>query len=129
MNKRFPVFFPEWCPPNDAREEAIDVFRMTKKNNFSSDDFYSHVILFPDREDFKKIDKAYGLSVYKDANDLIKQRKRVPNLRNNWKFTAKGKTLPDCGVVKETPTNKNSHITWWIYDGAEPHNNFSSVDI
>ena len=50
---------------------------------------------------------------------------KAPKLRNLYKYCAKGENNPDRGKTLATPNKTNpQHITWWIYDGVEPHTFF-----
>lgn len=124
--KKFPSYFPENCPPSDAKHEELIVFRMGKNNPAEESDFYPHVIVFPEK--FKNTNNllVYGISVFSDLDEMIKCQKAIPALKK-MKFRYQGITYKHTGVVKRTPKNNKAHITWWLYDGVNPHEFFKLV--
>ncbi len=45
---------------------------------------------------------------------------------------AKGVTHSSCGLSQRTKERikkkKDSHVDWWLYEGAEPHKHFEIID-
>lgn len=119
----FPKYFPQGCPPSDARAEEIIVFRICNSSQITHNDFKSYYELgkrWINPKDFR----YYGVSVFKDKNET-QMLLGMPNNKN--KYIAEGITSKNCGVIKQgTSNNKNStsHITWWLFDGAEPEKYF-----
>lgn len=122
----FPDYFPEGCPPDDAIQEEIDVYRICKnKDKVTSDDFISYYNINPVR--FKDNIQAYGLSVIQKEEDC-KNLMKLPNMKKKFKAIAKGKTYKSMGVVKKTPNRScKSHCTWWLYKDAKPEELFEIV--
>ena len=130
MNRRsqFPDYFIEGCPPNDAKSEEVLVYRMTKNNPATEKDFLPHIILHPNKKDLKTNILAYGISVFRDFDEMDKYRKSIPGMRK-MKYNAYGKTTKESGVVKSTPNKKNkSHMTWWLHKDTYPHTFFEMYD-
>lgn len=52
------------------------------------------------------------------------------NFKPTWKI-AKGTTEPCCGIIQKTKerTKENtSHVDWWLYEKAKPHEHFKIID-
>ena len=120
---RFPAYFPNGCPPNDATDEEIELFRMCMNSTPTAEDFVSYYLQYPDK--YKDDFRAYGLSVFNSEASCRKAFDKAPKLRARYKYCAKGMNNPDRGKTLSTPNKKNPHhITWWIYEGIEPHTFF-----
>jgi len=116
--------FPEQCPPVDARQDELTVFRLVSNNPPTSDDFLSTIKEFPHRNFSNDIlCNAYGVSVFKNIDDILRRREDFRNLRQ--KKVARGIIMPHDGLVKET--GGQSHVTWWLQT-EEPHKTFSEVE-
>lgn len=123
MNK-WPNYFPEQCPPVDARNDNIQVFRLVDGAPLSAKDFRPTVIEQPHRAfEADKLCAACGVSVFRNVQDVIKKRSRFKPLRS--KKIALGSITEVDGLVLETfePT----HMTWWLQT-ATPHINFIEHD-
>lgn len=123
---KFPSCFPENCPPEDAISKELLVYRMTKNNPATEEDFIPYIELYPKKfESLKNNALAYGVSVFEDFSEMDKYRKAIPGLRKNLKHTACGYTIKESGVIKSTPSeNKSTHLTWWLFDNVYPHTFF-----
>jgi len=125
--KTFPDFFPENCPPSDAIEKNINVFRYIENKPPSDDDFKSYYELNPVKHEGRV--EAYGLSVVSNLESAKNSLNLNPGLRRKYKFIAKGTVTPDSGVIKNTPSQKQKyHMTWWLYQGVKPASNFTVCD-
>ncbi|MBP2032716.1 hypothetical protein J2Z42_001390 [Clostridium algifaecis] len=123
--KKFPEFFPNLCPPKEAKEENILVYRLTKNSPATEKDFLSHVLLYPNKK-YTDI-KAYGLSVFEDYNEIKNALNLNPRLRK-FKYISYGNTFEYTGVILRTSnerSNYKSHITWWLYKNIYPHTYFN----
>jgi hypothetical protein len=104
------------CPPETAKNKDIEpVYRLTLNNPPIEDDFLSHIESdkqYPKGEDCL----AASVSVYKDKEDVIKQKKKIPAYKRNG-FIAKGSIRTSSGVVHES--NSSSHVEWWLYKGQK----------
>jgi hypothetical protein len=122
--RKFPNFFPNLCPPKEAKEENILVYRLTKNNPPIAEDFLSHVLLNPNKT-YTDI-RAYGLSVFWDYNEIKNALNLNPRLRK-FKYISYGNTFEYTGVILRTSdekSNSKSHTTWWLYEDIYPHTYF-----
>lgn len=125
--KKFPDYFPEGCPPEEATEKEMTLFRLCKHNYPCEEDFQPHVILYPDREEYKANVLAYGLSTLPSVEDCEHLLKISSKMRSCMKCIAFGKVDGDTGKVLNTPNKNNSnHMTWWVYEGVKPHTFFTA---
>lgn len=115
--------FPEQCPPSDARQDELEVFRLVSNNPPISDDFLPTRRERPHQK-FSGVElcNACGVSVFKEINDLLKKQEKYKKLKG--KKIAKGIITKNDGLVKET--GEPSHMTWWLQT-SEPHKTFSEV--
>lgn len=118
---KFPDYFPENCPPLNAKKGRMIVYRWVSNNPANISDFICNRLVYPNRI-FKPEDEliSYGLSTFREAKDLDELAKYFsPKLRSKkFKYKAKGLMIEDYGVYLDTPKNNNSHVTWWIYNGV-----------
>jgi len=119
---KFPEYFPPNCPPKDAVQCEIEVYRLCE-NPVCAEDFLSHYQKNPQL--YKSIDIAYGLSVCTVPDDCLKLKK-YPALKN--KKIARGITYIYTGVIKQTNGSTKSHYTWWLFESVEPHTYFRLVE-
>lgn len=120
MNK-WPEYFPEQCPPAEARNDNVQVFRLVDGTPLSAEDFRPAVIEHPHRPfGSDKLCVACGVSVFRNVQDVIAKRNRFAPLRN--KKIARGHITESDGLVLETfePT----HMTWWLQTST-PHISFT----
>jgi len=122
--REWPEYYPTDCPKPGARNDEIGAYRAIKTDTPAPDDFIPVIILSPER-DYKDICEASGLSVFSDVQDLIRKRKRLPGFRKLYKSIAFGTITPDSGL--HMSTGKDSHITWWVYVGFQPHVYFKAI--
>lgn len=131
--RKFPVGFPDDLLPEGAKEENIEVYRICRTGYVDRDSFlptYLDELSKTKENDGKKQDIGfYSLSTYEKPRDA----------RNKFKFfrgkqpsaiIAKGVTDRSCGVTqrtKERKKTKDSHVDWWLYEGATPHKFFCEV--
>lgn len=124
MQALTPNYFPEQCPPSDARQDELTVFRLVSNLPATSDDFLPTIREFPHRKFLAKdLCIACGVSVFKEMDDLLKKQEKYKNLK--YKKVAKGIITRNDGRVKET--GEPSHVTWWL-ETTEPHKIFSEVE-
>ncbi len=120
----FPAGWPPNCPPNDATDADVVVYRAVEANPPTASDFLSY------QEKGKQISprkvcQAHGLSVHGSKEDAIHYRELF-----SWapRLIAKGKLMPVHGKTKPTPSgNFPSHVTWWPYDGVNRCQPFAVV--
>lgn len=120
----WPDYFPDSCPPLQARKDEVKVFRLVDNTPPSSNDFRPTIIEHPHR-DFKSEDLciACGVSVFKKLEDALNRRRRFKPLRD--KRIAIGTITQDDGLILETCSD--SHMTWWLQTDS-PHKDFQEVD-
>jgi hypothetical protein len=117
---KWPDYFPDQCPPAEARNDNVQVFRLVDGAPLSAEDFLPTFIEQPHRPfDADKFCAACGVSVFRNVQDVVQKRSRFKPLRG--KKIARGRITEVDGRVLETfePT----HMTWWLQTAA-PHINF-----
>lgn len=116
-------YFPDQCPPADARRDTLEAYRLVGNAPPTAEDFLPTVIEFPHRQfPPEGLCIACGVSVFRKAADAVKMRARYKPLRD--KRIAKGTIEPDDGLVLET--GKLTHMTWWLQT-VIPHARFGEV--
>lgn len=132
--KKFPDYFEKYhIPPEGAREQEIEVFRACithkcDKESFTPTFEKQNFVHLKDQDPFDP--GIYSLSVYSKAKDLKRFLKTNSRYLKPHKL-AKGITYPKYGVCQRTSERtkrKNSHIDWWLYEGAEPYKDFEIMD-
>lgn len=119
----WPEYFPEQCPPVDARKDKLTVFRLVANIPPTQLDFLPTIKESPHRKfSAEVLCNACGVSVFKNIDDILIKRESFKPLRH--RKVAHGTITPDDGFVKET--GKPSHVTWWLQT-EEPHATFCEV--
>ena len=113
----WPDFYPENCPPAEAKPASGTFYRLVKHNPPQAEDFLSTWEEFPGRFPEPTI-KNSGVSVYTDPQAIERLKKRVRQLKG--RKTAEGELNPMHGLIQSTEGKEKSHHTWWIPIGAEP---------
>lgn len=120
-NRNYPKSFPEGCPPEEATEHRIKVYRLVENNIIINNDFKSLKELGRDARLEKYPFIEYGLSVNKSYEELKKCWRGTPGLKKKFKNIASGITYECTGVIQYTPTKiQNNHYTWWVYEEVKP---------
>ena len=123
--RRFPAYFPKDCPPDNAKGEEIVLFRLCKTTLPTAQDFLSFYQINPEK--YKGNIQAYGLSTYPTAEACESAKRKSPRLRDAYEGIACGQVDADKGKILRTPSKANpAHITWWVYEGIEPHTFFEN---
>ncbi len=126
---KWPEYFPQDCPPDDAREASDRVYRFIEQDRPTPEDFLTVRELYPTRKfpETEKECRACAISVFASKEDLRLTR-RFGRFRNAK--IAIGYLTPEAGILKHTPTPKtnNSHHSWWTPIGVEPWTFFQIVD-
>lgn len=133
IDKIFPKYFDRFDLPMGAREEAIKVYRACRSGKCDKDSFMSsfeengfHLRPLSDPKD----PGEYSLSSYEKPTHI----KRYASLMSDMKVPytiAIGYTEPRHGVVQRTKERKrikSSHVDWWLYKDARPHEEFEIID-
>lgn len=135
IEKKFPAGFPKEKLPEGAKEESITVYRICRTGAVEEKSFlpsYLDELSHTKENDGESEDIGfYSLSTYEKERDA---RRRLKFFRGKQPaaIAAKGTTDVSCGVVqrtKERTGQKDSHVDWWLYEGAEPHKYFSKIDL
>jgi hypothetical protein len=123
--RRFPSYFPDGCPPDAATDVEKELYRLCESSPPTPEDFISFYLRDPYK--YKNICQAYGLSVFDSEDACKKACDKVPRLRKKYKYRSRGFNTPDRGKILATPSKAHSqHITWWVYEGVEPHTFFET---
>lgn len=119
---KYPDYFPQGWPPDDAVAEEIEAYRICKTSIIAHSDFRS---FYEEGKNIRGNILGFGVSVLsniKEANTVLK----MPAHRKE--YIAKGVTKANCGVIKYTPSSKHSsHYTWWLNEDATPERYFQIV--
>jgi hypothetical protein len=126
-DRAFPDHFPAGCPPQDAAPADGVVYRITKNNPPTPEDFLSFY------EEGKQLRgnspvaqcRSRGLSVYREIEDARHQLAALPALGDH---IAEGVLTEQHGVTKLTPTKRPTHTTWWCFDRINRHSGFKVIN-
>ncbi len=123
---RFSSWFPLNCPPTAAADADGIVFRFVAKDPVDAEDVLSyHELGLALQSD---LGRRGALSVYKSldvARDQLRDlRKRNP--KRAERHIARGTLTPADGRMKQT--GKDSHYSWWVFDGIVRHRSFQVVE-
>lgn len=120
---KYPSYFPDNCPPDEATDEEKLLFRLCTEPTLSEKDFVSFYLKNPGK--WKDNIQAYGLSVLESVDDCISARRKNGYLRKKYPFCASGMNNSDRGRILNTPSDTNpNHYTWWVYENVKPHTFF-----
>ncbi|MDD5214773.1 MAG: hypothetical protein PHQ03_04425 [Methylococcales bacterium] len=119
----FPEYYPEKCPPSQAKDVEGEIFRFTTRNTPHHRDFLSHYEL-----GIGEGCQAMGLSVFLSIEACEEMKDKVPAMRK--KKIASADLNSKHGRFAHTPsTNSKRHMTWWVSSNLkEPWTLFSNVD-
>lgn len=134
--KKFPVGFPIERLPEGIKEEEIEVYRICRSGKVEEGSFLptylDELSKTKENEDIGEQEIGYySLSTYEKKKDAKKRLKFFRGKQPDA-IASKGKTDCSCGVIQRTKERtgcKNSHVDWWIYDGAQPHIYFCEVQL
>jgi hypothetical protein len=117
----WPSFFPSECPPTDAEDASVEVFRIVSSDPPAACDFKSFAQTNPKKHGGKC--KPSGLSVFTGLGDALKYLRRVQGeVQGDARRTLIARALlsPEAGKIQHTPSSlHNSHHTWWAPDGFD----------
>lgn len=127
--RKFPGIFPDNCPPKEAHEEEIVVYRFINGQFPSEADFKSYIEegkSFTPNENYPFIE--YGLSFYKSYSEIKSKWNGSIFLKKKRKI-AYGVTYKWAGLIQHTPMPSiQSHATWWLYGDMRPWLFFDVAD-
>lgn len=121
---KWPDYFPDNCPPKDAKPATGIVYRLLRQKKVKKSDFKPRILSNLPRFDGKECEES-GLSVYKNLDDMYRLQKFIPGMRK--RVPAKGELIPEMGQIKPTPREGNSHHTWWVPLGVAPWDSFEII--
>lgn len=118
---------PERCPTNKAIDYEGSVFRVTKTNTPSIDDFKVYAKLYPDNPRYKQLCEAYAISFY-DTLSNAKEAVQKSIERNNklGDYIAHYNLCKDDG--KSHLNGSSGHINTWFYSKSQ-FDIFSPINI
>lgn len=122
-NNKWPIFFPDGCPPENAVPQEILVYRCAIHKPHTEKDFIPYNQMFG-RDWGGKLFESCGLSCFTSLNDAINLQSKM----KKFKCVVSGTITKDTGVVMNTPSNGNTHITWWVYKDIQAHKLFKVHD-
>lgn len=109
----FPADWPEKCPPGDAIDAEGIVYRLVKHWPPRDTDLASHWEMgrLPNAPACLRC----GLSVFRELQDVLHQRKLLPKLGNT---IAQATLSAEHGKTKLTTGQQPTHTTWWAYQNV-----------
>lgn len=125
----WPSFFPSECPPTEAENASVEVFRIVSFDPPAACDFQSFAQTHPKKYQGKC--KPSGLSVFTGMEDALKYLRRVQGEAQGVvprRLIARALLSPQAGKIQHTPSaSHNSHHTWWAPDGFDHAATFKVV--
>lgn len=121
----FPTNYPPSCPPLDAADADIIVYRTVANDPPQQSDLLSWVEEGKTKPKKKPKCDEHSVSVLRSRDDAIHHRELF-----GWagQFIAEGKLIRDHGKTKDSPAkNFPSHVDWWPYEGVERFKAFEVV--
>ena len=130
LTKKFPSYFSLFTLPPEAEEKEILVYRACRTQKADRESFLpwfeQNNFEYLAGEDPKNA-SVYSLSTYENPRHV----KRFVTLDSDFQVPfkiASGMTNVDCGVILQSKSKKSSHVDWWIYEGAKPHEGFTIIE-
>jgi hypothetical protein len=120
----FPEGWPANCPPQDAVDANMTVYRTVKTNPPTAADFFSYHELGKNVAEDKEC-QACGLSAWPTKEAAAHQREVFA-----WQnpYIAEARLVPDHGKIKATPSRRfPEHLTWWSYATVDRSQVFNVV--
>ena len=113
---KWPDFFPDDCPDEDAQLTSGEVFRVIRRKKIIPNDFKPHRETQRHRDFNQPECIVCGLSVFRNLADIKHLRRRIPAMRK--KLIAKGLLNHNLGKIKQTL--RPNHYTWWVPVDTQP---------
>ncbi len=112
---------PNNCPPDSAKEEKVDVFRILKESNPSEDDFIPYARLYSENPRYKALCKAYAISFYDSIENAKNAWEDALTRGNNiGNYIGQFSLLEIHGKNEFKP--KTGHYSTWFYSDWEFQN-------
>jgi hypothetical protein len=121
MELHFPQEWGAGCPPVEAQGAEGVFYRRVLHQTPSAEDFRSAFEEGTKRFSDRQKCQARGLSVFVAIEDAQRYAELYPATGN---LIAQATLDNSDGKTKPTPTNGNTHTTWWPYEGIERHAKF-----
>ena len=132
IERKFPSFFDNFTLPIGKSDISITAYRACPTDKIEAASFLP-TYMEGVKADLDMADPGtYSLSVSEKPKDI--KRFAVMNKAFGKPLRiAKGTTAPCCGPVQRTrdrtgDKRDGSHIDWWLYDKALPHEHFTIID-
>ena len=132
IEKIFPDYFQRFKLPDGAREELIKVYRACRSGQCDKESFLpsfeeNGCVINPlaDSADHGQ----YSLSTFEKPKDVKRFAGVVSDMKIPYQI-AVGETNPRHGLVqrtKERSKKRTSHVDWWLYKDASPHEEFEII--
>ncbi|NBI66427.1 hypothetical protein D1646_06290 [Pseudoflavonifractor sp. 60] len=132
IKKKFPVDFPVDLLPEEASEEHIVVYRICRTGKVEPASFlptYRDELAHTKENEGEMDIGLFSLSTYEKPRDARQKLKFFRGFQPEA-IAARGVTVSCCGLVQRTRARtgtKNSHVDWWLYEGAQPHEYFHKI--
>lgn len=126
------ITLPTNCPPIEAEDQSIEVYRVVLNNPPIPEDFYPQILLKPHIRYSNECDFS-GISVFLKKEDAQYMAPKIQQVIKNHGifYIAKGtitigsgKILEDCKNPKNNNKPTRSHANWWVIDTEGLHENF-----
>jgi hypothetical protein len=124
----FPNHYPPDCPPEAAEDAAGAVYRITKTDPPTQEDFLSfHELGMVLRKDTLSARcRSRGLSVYRTLGDA---RHHLSVFPNGGDYIAGGTLTSAQGQTQPTPASQRpTHTTWWCAEGIDRGERFVVIE-
>ncbi len=135
IRDKFPIGFPVELLPKEAKEQQIEVYRICRTGAVEPASFLptylDELAKTKENENAQPDIGFFSLSTYEKQRDA-KNKLKFFRGKQPEAIAAKGITDVSCGITqrtKERTGQKDSHVDWWLYTGAEPHKYFDKVEL
>lgn len=106
---------PKDCPPKEAKQEELNLYRITKHETIEESDFEPYVNIYPMRHEYKEQCKAYSISLYKELEKAKEiQKKLKKKNKDSGDYILLIKIRKEFGKIKINETN--SHCSLWLFN-------------
>lgn len=119
----FPADWPADCPPAQCVDARCEIVRVVKTIPPTSADFLSYAEMLKEVRAGKECESK-GLSVFGKIDDARHYADLYPHVGDKFCI---GTLEPHHGKTLATPRHRNSHVTWWPYDGVNRPSLFRAV--
>jgi len=115
--RTFPKNWPTKCPPADAKDADVVVYRTVRTDPPTNEDFLSWHEEGKEPKYPGKECQACSVSVHRTQESAIHHREVC---EYDGACIAVGVLNPSHGKTKDTPTRKFPlHVSWWPYEGID----------